>query len=66
MDFLTFLRYLLAVVETGALIGAMIFSTRGIRERNDADAKKALLTKAAIFFAVYVVLNMLRLTYFPE
>ena len=64
MDFLTVLKYFLAVVETAALIGAMIMSTRGLREREDKDAKSAMLKQAAIYFFVYIALNMLRLTYF--
>ena len=64
MNFLTFLKYLLAVVETGALIGALVFSAKGIRERQHKDVRKSLLTQAAVYFVVYVVLNILRFTYF--
>ena len=64
MDFLTVLKYALAIIETGALIGAMVFSAKGMREHKNKEARKALLTKGGIFFAVYVVLNMIRLMYF--
>ena len=64
MDFLTVLKNILAVVETAALIGAMVMSTKGLRERDNKDSRRSLLTQAAIYFAVYVVLNMLRLMYF--
>lgn len=64
MDFLTLLKYVLAIIETGALIGAMVFSAKGMREHKDKEVRKALLTKGGIFFAVYVVLNMVRMMYF--
>ena len=64
MDFLTVLKYILAVVETGALIGAMVFSAKGMKERKNKDIRKSLLTQATIYFAIYVVLNMVRITYF--
>jgi hypothetical protein len=66
MDFLTLLKYVLAVVETAALIGAMVFSARGFKEKKNQGARKSLLMKAAVYFAVYVVLNMVRLMYFAE
>ena len=65
MDFLTILKYVLAVVEIGALIGAMVFSARGMKERKDQSLRKSLLTQAVIYFAVYIILNMVRLKYFP-
>ena len=64
MDFLTVLKYLLATVETAALIGALVFSAKGLKERKNSDFRKAQLTKACIFFGVYIVLNMIRLMYF--
>lgn len=64
MDFLTVLKYLLAVVETGALIGALVLSAKGMREHRNKDTRKTLLTQAAIYFIVYIVLNMVRLMYF--
>ena len=64
MDFLTALKYLLAVVETGALIGALVSSAKGMREHKNKDKRKKLLTQALIYFGVYVVLNALRMMYF--
>ena len=64
MDFLTVLKYFLAVVETGALIGALVFSAKGLKEHKNKGARKSLLTQAMIYFIVYVLLNMLRLIYF--
>lgn len=64
MDLLTVLKYVLAIVETGALIGALVFSAKGFRERKNKDARKSLLTQGVVYFSVYVVLNMIRLMYF--
>lgn len=64
MDFLTVLKNTLAVLETAALIGALVISARGIRERGSKDTRKSLFMKAAIFLAVYLVLNTARLMYF--
>ena len=65
MDFLTVLKYALAIIETGALIGALVFSARGFKERKNKDVRKSLLTQGAVYFVVYIVLNMIRLMYFP-
>ena len=64
MDFQTVLKNLLAVVETAALIGAMGMSPRGLRKRDDKSSRRSMLTKAAIYFAIYIALNMARLMYF--
>ena len=64
MDFLTILKYILAVVETGALIGALVFSAKGFKERKNQTLRKSQLTQGVIYFAVYVVLNMVRMNYF--
>jgi hypothetical protein len=76
MDFLTILSYVLAVVETGALIGTMIYITRIMQEkklqrtkRGKKGGKSSELTKkainvyyrnAGIFFGIYLVLNLIR------
>ena len=62
MNFLETLKTLLMVVETGALLGALIFSAKGIKEKKNQDVRKSLLTQSAIYFVVYVVLNVLRFT----
>lgn len=64
MDFLTILKNVLAVVETAALIGALVMSAKGFRENKNKDSRKSMLTKALVYFAVYIVLNMVRLMYF--
>ena len=40
MDFLTILSYVLAVVETGALIGALIYVTRALQEKKIQRTRK--------------------------
>ena len=76
MDFLTILSYLLAVVETGALIGALIYVTQALQEKKIQRTKKgkkggksneriekAVKTysrNAAVFFVIYLILNIIR------
>jgi phosphotransferase system glucose/maltose/N-acetylglucosamine-specific IIC component len=76
MDFLTILSYVLAIVETGALIGMLIYVTLALQEKkmhrkrqgkkggksNEQVQKavKAHFRNAGIFFAVYVILNFIR------
>ena len=60
MDFLTALTYVAAIVETAALLGALVFATRAMKEKKDQPAKKSAMKKAGIFLLVYLVLNVLR------
>ena len=76
MNFLTILSYILAVVETCALIGSLICVTRALQERKltrtkrgKKGAKSSELSRktiagyyrnAGIFLAVYLILNVLR------
>lgn len=76
MDFLTVLSYVLAVVETAALIGALVFITRAMHEnkvkqtrqgkkgaKSSDEIDKNVATykrNALIFFAVYLILNVFR------
>ena len=76
MDFLTVLTYVLAIVETGALIAALIFVTRGLHEKKNQRRKQgkkggkssevtrkevsASYRYAGLFFFVYIALNFLR------
>ena len=76
MDFLTVLSYVLAVVETAALIAALAFAARAMHEnklkkttqgkkgaRSSDEIEKSLSTykrNAAIFIFVYLVLNVIR------
>ena len=64
MDFLTVVKEVLAVAETAALIGALVFSGKGLRERQNKESRRSLLRQGGIYFAVYIVLNMIRLMYF--
>ena len=77
MNFLTILSYVLAVVETCALIAAMIFVTRGMHEKknqqkkqgkkggkSDAITRKTVSVSyrnAGICFMIYIILNFIRL-----
>ena len=76
MDFLTILSYLLAVVETGALLGALIYVTQALQEKkiqrtkkgkkggkSNEQIEKAVKTysrNAAVFFVIYLILNLIR------
>ena len=76
MDFLTILSYVLAVVETGALIGTLIYVTRAMQEKkiqrtkkgkkggkSNEQIEKAVKTysrNAAVFFVIYLILNIIR------
>ena len=62
MSFWETLKFALMIIETGALLGALIFSAKGIKERKNKADRKSLLTQGAIYFAIYVVLNVLRFT----
>ena len=64
MNFWETLKFALMIIETGALLGALIFSAKGIKERKNKNERKSLLTQGAIYFAIYVVLNVLRFTVF--
>lgn len=76
MDFLTVVMYVLAVVETAALVGALVYATRAMHEikikrktqgkkgakSNDEIEKSVAVYKrnAVIFIAIYLVLNVIR------
>ena len=76
MDFLTILKHLLAVVETVALIGALVFVTRAMHENKNKkrmQGKKGAKScneiemtintckrNALIFFSIYLILNFIR------
>ena len=77
MDFLTILSYVLAVVETGALIGTLIYVTRAMQEKKIQRTRKgkkggkseelvqktvrAYLRNAGISLVIYLILNFIRL-----
>lgn len=60
MDFMTLVSYVLAIIETAALIGALVFVTKGMKEKKNTAARKDYYTKAGLFVTVYLVLNVLR------
>ena len=63
MDSMNILTEVVAVIETGALIGGMVFLTKAIKEKNDGDARRARFIQGAIYLAAYFALNMLRNSY---
>ena len=64
MDFMTVLQYVLAIVETGALIGGLVFVTKAIKEKQDSSARKARFIQGGIYLIVYLALNLLRNYFF--
>ena len=64
MNFIEMLQFSLMIVEAAALLGAIAFGIKALKEKKYQDVKKSLLTQGAIYFAVYIVLNFLRFTCF--
>ena len=68
MDFLTFLQYAMAVLETACLIGALVYSARAFK-KNPANRDEALQKKyrtiAVILLGGYLVLNLVRRQFLP-
>ena len=64
MDILSLLRSVLAIVETGALLMALVFLTRSMKEKKEkgkaSPERKANYIKSGLFILVYMVLNMVR------
>ena len=75
MDFLTILKSVMAVVETAALLGALVFITRAMHEnklkkkqgkkgaKSSDEIDKAVAVykrNAGIFFIIYLILNVIR------
>lgn len=68
MDVLTIVAYVLAMVETVALLMALVFLTRGMKEKKanrkskkqNVPVDKGNYIKAGIFGLIYLVLNVLR------
>ena len=77
MDFLTILSYILAVVETTALLATLVYVTRAMHEKKaqknkqgkkggksaEATQKSVSLCyrNAGIAFMIYLILNVIRL-----
>lgn len=51
---------ILAIVESCALVFGLLFATKGIKAKNDELARKGHYRRAAVYFGVYLLLNLLR------
>ena len=60
MNFMTVLTYVMAIVETGALIGGLVFVTKAIKEKKNSDARRSHYMQGGIYLVVYLVLNLIR------
>ena len=52
MDFMTILKYVEMIIETGALIGAMTFLSRAFKEKKNVSARKQLYVQGGVYSAV--------------
>ena len=57
MDFLTLV---LGLVETGALLAALMFATVAMKAKKEDPSRKGYLRRAGIYIGIYLVLNVLR------
>lgn len=69
MDFLTIITYALAILETGALLMALVFITKAVKEKKanrqqkkNTPVDKTNYYKSFGFFFVYIILNVIRLS----
>ena len=76
MDLLTLVSYILAIIETGALIATLVYVTRAMHEKKAMRTKqgkkggkssdvsntliKGYYRYAGVFFFIYLALNVLR------
>ena len=67
MDFITILTYVMAIIETGALLMALVFVTKALKEKKANQGKKkstpvdkSNYIKAGVFAFIYLVLNVIR------
>lgn len=60
MDFITIIGYVMAFVETAALLGALVFITRAAKASKNSPEKKSQVTKSVICLLAFLVLNVLR------
>ena len=63
MDWMKILYYAVAVIETAALLGALVFLTRAKKTDKNSPDKKKRMQKAVIVLVVFFVLTLLRNTY---
>ena len=55
---------LIASVETALLIFALLYGAKAIMEKADAVEKKGFFQKAFFYLAGFILLKVLRLTFF--
>ena len=67
MDILTIITYVLAIVETGALLMALMFLTKAIKEKKanrqqkkNTPVDKSNYKKSYACIFVYLILNVIR------
>lgn len=63
MDWMTIAYYAVAVVETAALLGALVFATKGKKADKHSPEKKKYTQISVICIVAFVVLTTLRKTY---
>ena len=63
MDWMKILYYAVAVIETAALLGALVFLTRAKKTDKNSPDRKKQMQKSIIFLVVFFVLTLLRNTY---
>ena len=63
MDSMSILAEVVAVIETGALIGGMVFLTKAIKEKKNGDARRTRFIQGAIYLAAFFALNLVRNSY---
>ena len=63
MDWKTVLNYAVAIVETAALLGALVFLTRAKKTDKNSPEKKKQTQKSVIFLVAFLVLTVLRNMY---
>ena len=64
MSFLEMLKFVLMIIESGALLGTLIYGTKGFKERQNMDTRRSLLIQGMIYFGVFLVLTTIRYLYF--
>lgn len=64
MSFLEMLKFVLMIIESGALLGTLIFGTKAFKERQNMDTRRSLLIQGMIYFGVFLVLTTIRYLYF--
>ena len=63
MDWMTFAGYALSVIETLALLGALVFMTRAKKADKHSPEKKTQMQRSVLFLLGFLVLTVLRRTF---